>query len=393
MAGYKVIQDVEAEDKFLGPLTFKQFLFAGGAAISGYILFIFATKGIWIGVAFLLPFFAFFAILAFPWSKDQPTELWLASRIRFYIMPRKRIWDQSGVKDLVEITVPKREVKIYSDGLSHDQVYSRVNALASVVDTRGWAIKNYSNDLAAEESDRLVAAAAQSTPDVKDQILASTVDVMDEQNNPLAQQFSTLMNESEQKHKQETLDMIEQARTSSAQAATVDDIPLPNVAEHPKPKSKSKKNANVNPQDLWFLNQPDTQADPNLARFQTNTVVTPGASAPVAEVGISQANIKQEDEQKLLQKVHSRQAQEAVLKQHSHLKTIQPLSESGGGQGAQSTQPLVDTAQAPISTSTTPVDPAIIALSTNDDLNVETLARQAKKDMPDDGNEVIISLR
>lgn len=389
MAGYKVPQDVEAEDKFLGPLTFKQFLFAGGAAITGYILFIFITKGIWIAVAFLLPIFAFFAILAFPWSKDQPTELWLASRIRFFIMPRKRIWDQSGVKDLVEVTVPKREVKIYSDGLSHDQVYHRVSALASVIDTRGWAIKNYTNAREAEESDRLVALAEKDTPDENDQILATTVDVMDEKTNPLANQFTSLMEQSEQKHKQETLAMIEQARQYSARPAD-DDIPLPTVAGAPKHKTKNKQS--VNTQDLWFLNQADAPRDPNLATFQTNTVVAPGASAPAMGMGIPQTNIREEDEQQLLKRVHSRQAQEAAIKQNSHLKTIKPLGDGPDPAGA--AMPADDSSAAQQATypSTPPVDPAILALSSNDDLNVETLARQAKKDMPDDG-EVIISLR
>ncbi|MGH7158305.1 MAG: PrgI family mobile element protein [Candidatus Saccharimonadales bacterium] len=33
MATYKVIQDIEAEDKILGPLTLRQFIYAGVAAI------------------------------------------------------------------------------------------------------------------------------------------------------------------------------------------------------------------------------------------------------------------------------------------------------------------------------------------------------------------------
>ncbi|MCA9328601.1 PrgI family protein [Candidatus Saccharibacteria bacterium] len=395
MAGYKVPQDVEAEDKFLGPLTFKQFLFAGGAAISGYILFIFATKSIWIGVALLLPVFAFFAILAFPWSKDQPTEIWLAARIRFFLVPRRRIWDQTGIKDLVEVTVPKREEKVYSDGLSHDQVYSRVNALASVVDTRGWAVKNIAAYTDEEQSDRLVTA-TERTPDENDQILASTVDVMDD-HYAIADQFSTLIQQSEQKHKQDTLNMIEQARHATAQQKTDDDIPLPTVAEaHESKKKHGDKEKRVNPQDLWFLNEPEKPRDPNLASFQNNTVVGPGTKeAPTMGMGIPQPAIKEEDEAKLLEKVHSKQAQEAAMKQHTHLKTIQPLSAvQDDGQSSSQAQddPASDKAISdPAGTSTTPVDPAILALSGNDDLNVETLARQAKKDMPDEG-EVVISL-
>ena len=398
MAGYKVIQDVEAEDKFLGPLTFKQFLFAGGGAITGYVLFIFATKGIWVGVAFLAPIFLVFAVFAFPWSKDQPTELWLASRIRFLLVPRKRIWDQSGIKDLVEVTVPKREVKIYSDGLNHDQVYSRVNALASVVDTRGWAIKNYSHTQPIDDSDRLVVADTTVLPDDNQQILATAVDVMDEQNNPLADQFTNLMEQSEQKHKQDTLAMIEQARQSSNQkAAADDDIPLPKVADTAKAMRKMQKN--VSAQDYSFLYKTDLPNDPNLMSFQSNVVVGPGANAPVIATNSQQPTIKVEDEQKLLKKVHDRQAVDAKVKQGSHLKTIQPIGvgvsnqgsgmSSGQGSGVGNQVATV----AALSTSATPVDPAILSLSNNDDLSVETLARQAKKDLPDNGDEVVISLR
>src|SRR6187402_3059875 len=141
MAVHKVPQDVEADDKFLGPLSFKQFLFFGGTIICGYLTFLMLTK-VWpLTIIFLLPTIVF-AFLAFPWSKEQPTELWLASRIRFLIMPRKRIWDQAGMKELVTITVPVREAHIYTNGLSQDEVQNRLGALASIVDSRGWAVKN-----------------------------------------------------------------------------------------------------------------------------------------------------------------------------------------------------------------------------------------------------------
>lgn len=45
MATYKVIQDIEAEDKLVGPLTLRQFVYAGIAAVSGYLGFLMATKG------------------------------------------------------------------------------------------------------------------------------------------------------------------------------------------------------------------------------------------------------------------------------------------------------------------------------------------------------------
>ena len=112
-----------------------------------------------------------------------------------------------------------------------------------------------------------------------------------------------------------------------------------------------------------------------MATFKTQAVVAPhqkpettmGMGVPMSQT----TAINPEDEQNLLNKVHEHQKLEAEQQQHSHMRTIMPISD----------QPA-----------TTPVDPAIINLANNDDLNVETIARQAKKDMPDDG-EVVISLR
>lgn len=411
---YKVPQDVEAEDKFVGPLTFKQFLFGSGAIVSGYLIFLFMTKGIWPLALVLFPFFVVTAALAFPWSKDQPTELWLASRIRFMLVPRRRVWDQSGVKDLVQVTVPKREVHIYSDGLTQDQVRNRLSALATVVDTRGWAVKNASN------TDRLIQASQQAAASDNETILASTADVMDEKQNPLAQQFDSMIQASEDKHRQQTLAMIQEARDVAMQpAAPIKQAEKPTapdafdtfmqggVSAPAKPSSATKQaiqeardasagKAGGPAEDFWFLHEQPTPPDPSYATFREDTVVAPGAQTapapPAMGMGVPVNDISKAAEQQLLEKVHKQQAQEAMLKQHSHLKTLVPLSEqpAAGTPDPAAAAASTDNQAVP-ATGTTPVDPAIMALASNDDLSVETLARQAKKDLPDD-EEVVINL-
>ena len=373
---YKVPQDVEAEDKFLGPLSFKQFLFFGGTAICGYITFLMITKHIWV----LMPVFALptivFGILAFPWSKEQPSELWLAAHIRFYFINRKRIWDQSGMKDLVTITAPKREVHSLTDGLTQDEVKNRFNALASVVDSRGWAIKNLSGTssrLLDQESDRLVTV-ANTVPSESEVIISQTADIMDESSNPLAQQFDNMIADSKTKHRQNTLSMIEEARQMSSGGAGLS-MPLPTL--NPKQIAQSPVVPAPNIQTQSPL--------PQLATFQNQTIVSPtqdSSSAPIP-VPSSPPAIKTEDEQELLQKVHAQQQQEAILKQQSHLKTIQPIS-------AQQAPPVNDLNPV-LNPGLAPVDPAILELSRNDDLNVDTIARQANKGKLED-EEVIIEL-
>ncbi len=39
MSTYKVIQDIEAEDKLLGPLTLRQFIYAAVVLVMGFVAF------------------------------------------------------------------------------------------------------------------------------------------------------------------------------------------------------------------------------------------------------------------------------------------------------------------------------------------------------------------
>ncbi|MEK9195761.1 MAG: PrgI family protein, partial [Patescibacteria group bacterium] len=134
----------EAEDKFLGPLTLKQFIFGAGAAFFGYLSFFAVIKGFAWALIIFMPPALLGAFMAVPWSKDQPTEIWVLAKIRFYFMTKKRIWNQSGVQELVKITAPKKIEKILTNNLSQGEVTSRLKALAETIDSRGWAVKHAS---------------------------------------------------------------------------------------------------------------------------------------------------------------------------------------------------------------------------------------------------------
>jgi hypothetical protein len=382
MAAHKVPQDVEADDKFLGPLSFKQFLFFGGFAICGYLSFLTITR-VWpVSFIFILPMLAF-GILAFPWSKEQPTELFLASRIRFLIKPRKRIWDQSGVKDLVNITAPIREVHLYSDGLSQGEVRNRLSALATMVDSRGWAIKNVNPVDAA--SDRLVQAPAQI--DVNAALVNSATDVFDESAGTIASQFDNMIEQSEKQHKSETMQLIEEARRkTSAQADSFG---------QPVDKSKVKNDNQNSNQDFWFMHAPDQPTVPGLATFQSSTVVTPKTAKPIQSQTVNNSAPTDLTEEELLKTVHEKRRRDALQTMSHHEKIINP-----DGSVTTPTTPETDLISEQVSqatnqstnTMTTPVDPVILSLAQDNNLYVETLSREVnqKKDFGDD--EVVVSL-
>ena len=141
MSVYKVPQDVEADDKLLGPFNFRQFIYlmvAAGLLAMGFFLY-----QIFPGLIIIpAPFLIFFLVLALPLKKDQPMELYLAAVLSFYIKPNKRIWQADGIEHLIEISAPNKTDEILTKNIGRDEASRRLNYLADIVDTEGWAIKN-----------------------------------------------------------------------------------------------------------------------------------------------------------------------------------------------------------------------------------------------------------
>jgi hypothetical protein len=224
MAVYKVIQDIEAEDKLLGPLGLKGLVYAGITATLGFINLRLLESGMgplkWLVVFALLLPMILFGVVASPLGGDQPTEVWLLSRIRFFLKPHLRVWDQSGIKQLVTITAPKKEIKQLTKGFSQDEVNSRLQALALTLDSRGWAVKNVTvnlNDSAAlnyqSDSDRLIETSdvAKEAPEIDVQ---AADDILDENNNPTAQKFKTCMDKADIDRRQALRTKLTAAKSS-----------------------------------------------------------------------------------------------------------------------------------------------------------------------------------
>lgn len=140
MATYKVPQDVEAEDKLIGFLSLKQFIFVLVMIGALWMCWVLAKVNILFGIV-PLPIAFVSGILGLYQRKDQPVEVYLASWLRFKTKPRIRKWDQEGLAEHVIITVPKQVMKTYTNGLNQQQVESRLNQLSALMDTRGWASK------------------------------------------------------------------------------------------------------------------------------------------------------------------------------------------------------------------------------------------------------------
>lgn len=381
MATYKLIQDIEAEDKILGPLTLRQFIFALIAVFLFYICFILVTKHAAFLLVLFLPPALFCAFFAFPFGRDQPTETWALAKLRFWFKPRQRIWNQSGVKELVTITVPKKVERVLTNGLSQTEVKSRLRALADTIDSRGWATKNassgvYSPVVADLGSDRLIDIG--SIPqEVPGDDLPAAEDMLDETNNPIAQQFDTMINRSSQNHRQQLMDQLNDVRQDEA--------------------AKQAGGAGNN----WFMNSGQAAGAAVPAGVPVTATPVQAASPPAMPVLTAPAAGDTTPDEAALAAQLSAQASSRQVS-FGNLRTLQPLGSPAAAAvanvppaaAAASTSPPTAVA-AQDDTVTVTSDPAILSLAKNDDLNVATLAREAQKNRGGENqprNEVMISL-
>jgi len=352
MATYKLIQDVEAEDHVLGPFTFRQFVFALIAVFLFYVCFLLVAKHVAFMLILFLPPAVFFAFFALPLGRDQPTEIWALAKLRYWFKPRKRVWNQDGVKELVTITAPKKIEPVRTKGLSQGEVSSRLRALADTLDTRGWAVKNvdvntYAN-LIQPSSDRLIDINTM-PPAVPDDDIRDDDDIL-ETASPIARQFNDMIDQSTQEHRQELMDKLNDVRQEQAAQAG---------------------------------------GQNNYAFINDEQPVSQQYGPPKA------ADIAPAEEAAIVSELRGRAS--GQTKPLNNLRTIQPLGSQPQppSQGTTPTDlPTTNQAQPPAQPTVKPTeDPAILSLAHNDDLNVSTLAREAKRAKGEDDGEVIVPLR
>lgn len=245
MAVYKVIQDIEAEDKLIGPLTLKGFIYAATAVLLGFINFRLLMSPVlgplkWVFVMLFFFPMLLFGVLASPLGREQPTEVWLLARIRFMLKPRTRIWNQLGIQNLVVVTAQKKADENLTKGLTQTEVTSRLQALAQTLDSRGWSVKNSSLNLVTSPShqnttqsaisDRLASGIA-NQQDIPVVDVHPADDILDEQNNPTAQKFEDMMRQAEEDRREALQEKMQAARNYAKYAKKESSAPVTNDPE------------------------------------------------------------------------------------------------------------------------------------------------------------------
>lgn len=338
MAVYKVPQDVEADDKLIGPFSFRQFIYLIIVAVA--IALGWGLSRLFIPLAIIpLPIVVFFGVLALPLRKDQPMEIYLAAIVSFYLKPRKRRWQADGVQSLVEITAPKVVEVQRAKDISQTEAQQRLSYLADIVDTEGWAVRGVASAEVPSAMQNDVYFAAQQTEDILDS------------NGGVARSFDTMISQSDAKRHQEVVERMHQAPTIAPEPTIIPPTPDPySVFTTPAPS-------------------PSVAYNPYPSNMHQH-IITPLSEAPAP------------------------QPQPAPVAAPT-LATPQPVTPPPL-QSAPTPPPVA--ANPPATTSEKPVSPGIINLANNTDLSIETIAHEAKRihqqeQAASSEEEVVISLR
>jgi hypothetical protein len=334
MAVYKVPQDVEAEDKLIGPFSFRQFVYLIIALVS--IAVAWGLSQLFLPLAVIpIPLVIFFGALALPLRKDQPMEIYLAAVVSFYLKPRKRLWQPDGIQSLVEITAPKLVEIQRAKNLTETEAERRLSYLADIVDTGGWAVRGVNAP---------PVAAGSMQPDAFYDAQQAE-DILDNQGG-VSRSFDAMISQSDAKRRQEMVERMKQQSTQPQQSARPS-IPDPYASLAPSPASTEP--------------EPHVTFNPYPTSIH-QTVINPLGSQP------------------------------------SSIPQVQTPQPPQTAQAPTQPAPTSQSQTAPATTSEKPISPDIINLANNPDLSIETIAHEAnrihqkeKERLPDD--EVVISLR
>lgn len=343
MAQYKVPQDVEAEDKLIGPFSFRQFIYLGIAALG--IVIAFGLWQIFPGLIVVpLPVILLFLVLALPLRKDQPMETYLTAVIRFFLKPRQRLWQPEGSIDLVTIVAPRTTEAPLTKNLSGADAAAQLGYLAQVVDTQGWATRGVLNPTASM-NDTVYAEAQQAE------------DLFDENTN-VVRTFNNMLDKSNDARKESVMQQFRQA-VKQRPTATPAPSTAPAVAVEPAvpPIADPNTGSNATLQTQTVTAQPATPptSDDPPATFHYNPYPSSMHQHVLSPIG-----------SKSPQRLQDNNASNSDLSATSH------------------TPPA-------ISTSPEPVSPDIIRLANNNDLSISALANEAHR-LSEKDEEVVINL-
>lgn len=142
---YKVPQNLDVEEKIIGPFTLKQFGFLVGGVLLIYILYTILNPlfGLAVVIIVNMPIAALTIAIVFVKVNERPFLTYLSFLIGYFRNPKTMKWQKaSKLKDfgtMVKTTNEEKEKQKEIAKLARSGVVkSRLSELALTLDTKGW---------------------------------------------------------------------------------------------------------------------------------------------------------------------------------------------------------------------------------------------------------------
>ena len=117
---YQVPQFIEIEDKIFGPLTFKQFLYVGGGAAVGFIIWVSLPKVLAILIG--APIVGFFMAAAFYEINGRPFLSFIEGALKYATSSKLYIWRKTDKKPQKKEVVQEQDSQVVLPKLSQSKL-------------------------------------------------------------------------------------------------------------------------------------------------------------------------------------------------------------------------------------------------------------------------------
>ena len=271
MGQYKVPLDIEAEDKILGPLSLRQFIYVLIGLLWAGLMWLLFSKIIVLMIVLIIPITGFFLLLGFGRRQEQSFESYFVAVLQYFVVPRIRVWD----KDLTQVELVKK-VDITQEVIPLKNInMGSLKQLALVMDTHG-AQKDPtiqlvdSTNQAAGYSQRIVdpaAIASSATITSASPILTQQDDVLDA-TSARSTQVNGLLENVEANIQHSAMNSMQKGLASKAKSST----PMQNNS-HPSTSGAIIKKAMLQSNNLTVE---------QIARTANQNVISEGQSVKIA---------------------------------------------------------------------------------------------------------------
>ena len=137
---FKVPQNIDLEDKIIGPLTMIQFIYVLVGGLIDYLFFQwFGIKHLGIFLIIGIPIGLVALALAFLKIQDQPLSHFIKAGLVYLSNPKTRIWKKEEILPKVILQAPKEKPKSQLMPTKRQIEKSELEKLAYALDTQGFS--------------------------------------------------------------------------------------------------------------------------------------------------------------------------------------------------------------------------------------------------------------